>query len=817
MLTFLSGPVLAVILLVLAGIALRYALWYRVAESNDMGEELDDLRVKTTSLSDEAERLRREKADLAATLQSREDDISGLRGDYDQLKREYDVLNDASIQLEVESDRQRQTVEQIESTITSLRTNHESAEVALMHESQRNEALLAELKEANVTVEELQNELSAAGEMQLQLEASRENCRDLQEALDRSQATIGRLEVDNRFSNALQEKQSSLQQAIHDGAERLESLTTERDDLAARLKTAHEEALKLRDQMASHQQRIAEIEQDRDAAIDQRDAMTSQRDEALQQRDEARESMMQERTDREAAQTRAEELTQKIEADAQALERLRATHQTLQDTVAATQSQLSAMKEERDALTNSLSNSQQRISELDKFVASMKQQVQQSTESARQIAIEKEDLVAKFDVERKELSDSIERMKSEFQDSLSSLKSERESVQAKLQSQAEAREAIEAELAEVRASKTELVDELEREQMSHRLVEKELRQEKDQYASILEQERQERLDIETTLRADLEGLRNRIEAAQQAKSQIEAELQEKANYYASVEAALRIETEELRSGSEQLRSRHETLLDEMERERHEKSVLRQDTDELRKQRERVLADLERERESRATIEAELRERAERLRYEKQSTLVELEEERDNRIQLEEALRLHTETLDKLRADSMSLEELMERQAAVQSSLAQHANSLRIYRGERTKAMDVVEPPLATDGTIPLVKTSDSSRHQDDRHVLAFGTDSDSRQRYDHALGLVYEHTPARRDDLKLISGIGEVLEDRLNELGVFTFEQVMNWNQINVAAFSKILTFKDRIERDGWIAQARRLHGEMHGERRRVA
>lgn len=62
-----------------------------------------------------------------------------------------------------------------------------------------------------------------------------------------------------------------------------------------------------------------------------------------------------------------------------------------------------------------------------------------------------------------------------------------------------------------------------------------------------------------------------------------------------------------------------------------------------------------------------------------------------------------------------------------------------------------------------------------------------------------------KDDLKLISGVGPKLEDKLNELGVYRFEQIAAWTAQDVADFDKQLRFHGRIERDGWIAQAKEL------------
>ncbi|MES0861776.1 NADH-quinone oxidoreductase subunit NuoE [Ruegeria sp. SCPT10] len=61
------------------------------------------------------------------------------------------------------------------------------------------------------------------------------------------------------------------------------------------------------------------------------------------------------------------------------------------------------------------------------------------------------------------------------------------------------------------------------------------------------------------------------------------------------------------------------------------------------------------------------------------------------------------------------------------------------------------------------------------------------------------------DDLKLLKGVGPKLEQTLNELGFYHFDQIAAWTPEHVAWVDTRLKFKGRIERDGWIAQAAKL------------
>ena len=61
---------------------------------------------------------------------------------------------------------------------------------------------------------------------------------------------------------------------------------------------------------------------------------------------------------------------------------------------------------------------------------------------------------------------------------------------------------------------------------------------------------------------------------------------------------------------------------------------------------------------------------------------------------------------------------------------------------------------------------------------------------------------AGADDLKELSGVGPALEKKLHAAGVTTFAQIAAWTPEDVAAMDEKLSFKGRIEREGWIAQA---------------
>ncbi len=63
-----------------------------------------------------------------------------------------------------------------------------------------------------------------------------------------------------------------------------------------------------------------------------------------------------------------------------------------------------------------------------------------------------------------------------------------------------------------------------------------------------------------------------------------------------------------------------------------------------------------------------------------------------------------------------------------------------------------------------------------------------------------------KDDLKMISGIGPFIEERLHALDIYTFRQISKFSALDIKMISDaILYFSGRIERDEWVAQAREL------------
>ena len=73
--------------------------------------------------------------------------------------------------------------------------------------------------------------------------------------------------------------------------------------------------------------------------------------------------------------------------------------------------------------------------------------------------------------------------------------------------------------------------------------------------------------------------------------------------------------------------------------------------------------------------------------------------------------------------------------------------------------------------------------------------------------------PGSPDDLKLIVGVGPVLERMLQQLGISTYRQIARWSERDIDDFdARLPEFHGRIRRDEWVTQARELHQSKYGE-----
>jgi len=60
----------------------------------------------------------------------------------------------------------------------------------------------------------------------------------------------------------------------------------------------------------------------------------------------------------------------------------------------------------------------------------------------------------------------------------------------------------------------------------------------------------------------------------------------------------------------------------------------------------------------------------------------------------------------------------------------------------------------------------------------------------------------------LIAGIGPFIENKLNDIGIYTFEQITQLDDELIGYITEAIQFfPGRIQRDDWVGQAKKLLG----------
>jgi large subunit ribosomal protein L21 len=116
-------------------------------------------------------------------------------------------------------------------------------------------------------------------------------------------------------------------------------------------------------------------------------------------------------------------------------------------------------------------------------------------------------------------------------------------------------------------------------------------------------------------------------------------------------------------------------------------------------------------------------------------------------------------------------------------------------GARLGSADMEKPAPLT--TAKEKKSSDSKNEQ----TKTF-TKSSSKAKSDEKTKAADKKVS---DDLKQLSGVGPALEKKLNAAGLTSFSQIAAWTAKDVAAMDDSLSLKGKIEKEGWVKQAKKL------------
>ena len=130
---------------------------------------------------------------------------------------------------------------------------------------------------------------------------------------------------------------------------------------------------------------------------------------------------------------------------------------------------------------------------------------------------------------------------------------------------------------------------------------------------------------------------------------------------------------------------------------------------------------------------------------------------------------------------------------------------KLLAAEKSKKKDEFINTSYTPSTgVRAVKT----RERSGRAVDATDTDSDEAETIDT------ENSPlnfdsfgvadaSEKDDLKRIKGVGPYIEEKLNTIGIYTFDQISKFTSADMQTVTELISFfPGRIERDDWKGQA---------------
>ena len=274
------------------------------------------------------------------------------------------------------------------------------------------------------------------------------------------------------------------------------------------------------------------------------------------------------------------------------------------------------------------------------------------------------------------------------------------------------------------------------------------------------------------------------------------------------------------------------LRKELQKNQGEMAGLKAEYDGFKEQYELKEADLQK-----AILEAEEAQRARRkLQEEKGQLYAELQVTRDKYDKLQTTAESYEKTIDDVNdqvlglkartrerpeypeqspADESSIELLSQMQSSFNaaltrlSSLEEKLGQIEAENDELRQELNEIRDstqPLNADGPIViegLARSESAPEPEADPTPDATA----ARAYVQEALGNTLPAASAEeKDDLKLIHGIGPFIESQLNEVGIYTYEQIAAFDHVMIEQVTTAIAFfPGRIERDDWVGQAARL------------
>ncbi len=512
--------------------------------------------------------------------------------------------------------------------------------------------------------------------------------------------------------------------------------------------------------------------------------------------------------------------------------------------------ELAVVQKELETLREQIRNNEQKLETSQAALTTTQQQLARVTEQRNQsMELEKATGVVASGLQKRldNQESTIHMLRQSQDDALENLKHElkiRTELESKFDARTQAiREDYEAQLASLREEKdgikTEHVSKYES-QLS------ELREQLSRQASQYAAHSRDLRDQLAQQRKELDSERNRVTSESQAMaSQLSSTKSKYKNRIQQLETDSATYTEsivKLDAKREQLKQELETARSQMQMQ------LKQDSEtigELQRERNDLRTELEQLHESIVPLQEQISShQAFTTELDlSQARIVDLERALGQRDQEAKRLQAQANELERLRQryqdakdrqekTQCQLDEMVSRQIARESERSKDIARIHELEAQLSVSLETINDLRKERAMVLATLAEKHQAREPEATIISFtqaieeskpvveedyDPEYGGRTRRDANRGIVFTEAPETCDDLKRISGIAEVLEKRLNDFGIYTFRQVMEWKPLEIEEFSRLLAFRDRIDRDDWQGQARFFYNQKRKTARSVA
>jgi len=113
-----------------------------------------------------------------------------------------------------------------------------------------------------------------------------------------------------------------------------------------------------------------------------------------------------------------------------------------------------------------------------------------------------------------------------------------------------------------------------------------------------------------------------------------------------------------------------------------------------------------------------------------------------------------------------------------------------------------------DHTVPSVHAD--SANEDNHHTDVVSSDTKEANTKETSTAgvaptLLSAPRNGEKDNLTRIKGIGLKIDQTLNDIGIYHFDQIANWNDEEIAWVDTNIAFPGRVKRENWVEQAKLL------------